>query len=389
MGNFNPAFHANYKYLTPEQKQFAIQQYLASQQQLQEDPSLQLQQQQQQPPQQPPAGGVASIAGQVGGKYLANSLMDGGGEAAASASETPMTLEGMQSLSNGGNGLMSMGGADSGVGAVSGTPGAATMTVNGPMSLAGFGTAGNVYLPAIGALGAYNLIQHQGDAPRGDYARGIGQGALSGAAIGSYFGPWGALIGGGVGGLAGGIGALTGSGKDKAQMNRDRLRKALQATGIADDKYMINGVDIGADGGSMDLKNLGTNIDGKNQRHSYDVDFSNPLSGGTVSAVNPLTMALLGNGAKQKQIDDLNGMLTNSVMNGATDQATINKNIQALYAKIPGLNTPGLPTGPVPSLNAPGVTLGVLGGASLPARSQTLSPGISKTGQRISYQGHK
>lgn len=383
MGNFNPAFYPNYQSLTPEQKQFVVQQYLASQGQGSQVPVDNTA-----APVQSQGNGLANMAGQYAGqyagKYAANSLM---------GSESVAAAQGAGGVAS--SGAAGVAGADSAAAAASageagaGATSAAGAAGAGEAGATGIGAAGNFALPALGAYGAYNLIKHQGDAPRGDYARGIGQGAASGAAMGSYFGPWGTLIGGVAGGLVGGIGSATGSTKDKAQMNRDKVRKALQGTGIADKSYMINGLDIGKDGSSTQLQNLGINLGGSKTRHVYDVDFSNPLSGGTVSAVNPLTMALLGQGAKQKQIDDLNGMLTNSVMNGAKDQASINKNIQSLYAKIPGLKTPGLPTGPVAALNAPGVTLGAPGAGASSTRSQTSSPGISKSGQRISYQGHK
>lgn len=64
-------------------------------------------------------------------------------------------------------------------------------------SLGGIGTAGNVFLPAAGAVGAYDLFKNKRKG-----ARGIGQGAASGAAMGSYFGPVGAGVGAGVGTLA-------------------------------------------------------------------------------------------------------------------------------------------------------------------------------------------
>lgn len=71
-------------------------------------------------------------------------------------------------------------------------------TVAGPWSLSGFGSAGNFYAPAAGALLAYDVLNSR----RGGWG-GAAEGALSGAGIGSYFGPWGAgigaLIGGGVG----------------------------------------------------------------------------------------------------------------------------------------------------------------------------------------------
>lgn len=76
--------------------------------------------------------------------------------------------------------------------------GAAPVEAAGPFSLGGIGSAGNAYLPALGAFGAYDVLAND----RGP-VRGTLQGAASGAAIGSYFGGVGAIPGAIVGGLAG------------------------------------------------------------------------------------------------------------------------------------------------------------------------------------------
>jgi hypothetical protein len=65
-------------------------------------------------------------------------------------------------------------------------------------SLGGIGAAGNVYLPALGAYGAYNLFTHENG-----LGRGIAQGAASGAAIGSTFGM--PIVGAGIGAVVGGV----------------------------------------------------------------------------------------------------------------------------------------------------------------------------------------
>lgn len=68
----------------------------------------------------------------------------------------------------------------------------------GAFDFAGFGGAGNAYLPAVGALGALDLLRHD----RGP-GRGALQGAASGAALGSFFPGAGTLVGAGVGGALG------------------------------------------------------------------------------------------------------------------------------------------------------------------------------------------
>lgn len=68
----------------------------------------------------------------------------------------------------------------------------------GMFSLGNIGAAGNAILPGIGAIGAYDVLSHDYGAGRS----GI-EGAASGAAIGSFFGPTGAIAGAGIGGLIG------------------------------------------------------------------------------------------------------------------------------------------------------------------------------------------
>jgi hypothetical protein len=81
--------------------------------------------------------------------------------------------------------------------------------------VAGIGSAGNYYLPALGAIGTFDLLKNQRTG-----ARGYLQGAASGAALGSYFGPWGALIGGGVGLGLGGANELFDTNRFKTEGNR-------------------------------------------------------------------------------------------------------------------------------------------------------------------------
>ena len=91
---------------------------------------------------------------------------------------------------------------------------------SGLFSLGGIGSAGNAFLPAAGAYGAYDLLTN-------DYGAGRGalQGAASGAPIGSFFGPPGAAIGAGIGGLFGLGKSLLGGDEDKWKTERDRLGK--------------------------------------------------------------------------------------------------------------------------------------------------------------------
>lgn len=73
----------------------------------------------------------------------------------------------------------------------------------GMFSLSGIGSAGNGILPAAGAVAAYDLINRDFKKNGAGWARGGLQGAASGAAMGSFFGPPAALVGGIGGGLLG------------------------------------------------------------------------------------------------------------------------------------------------------------------------------------------
>lgn len=92
----------------------------------------------------------------------------------------------------------------------------------GMLDLTGIGSAGNVILPAVGAVGAYDLLNRDFDKTGAGWARGIGQGAASGAAMGSYFGPLGAGIGAGIGGLIG-LGKVAFGHKSTDQYHRERV----------------------------------------------------------------------------------------------------------------------------------------------------------------------
>lgn len=99
-----------------------------------------------------------------------------------------------------------------------------------PVSLSGIGGAGNVILPAAGAIGAYDLLRRDFKKNGAGYLRGVGQGAASGAALGSFFGPPGAAIGGGIGGLVG-LGKVAFGHKSTKDYQAER-RKALIDKGV-------------------------------------------------------------------------------------------------------------------------------------------------------------
>lgn len=109
---------------------------------------------------------------------------------------------------------------------------AAAPAAPGMFSLGGIGSAGNLLLPAAGAYGLYDLMQDREDIGTG---KGYLQGAASGAAIGSFFGPAGAVVGGGLGVLGNAFGI---GGKSRTKVEQDR-RSALKEQGIEVPNYDI------------------------------------------------------------------------------------------------------------------------------------------------------
>lgn len=146
------------------------------------------------------SGGGGSAAGTEGGL-----MASGAGVGVADAAGASTVFSGGTSVAGTAVGTAANGGTIMSTGAVvpasAGTPiasgGAAGAGAGGAFSLGGIGSAGNVILPAAGALGAYDLYANQ--LKTGNKKRGAAQGAASGAAMGSYFGPWGAVAGGVIG----------------------------------------------------------------------------------------------------------------------------------------------------------------------------------------------
>ena len=118
------------------------------------------------------------------------------------------------------------------VGAFSGTPAEALGASTGMFDLAGVGSAGNVLLPAAGAIGAYDVLAND----RGPVRGGL-QGAASGAAIGSYFGPAGAGIGAGIGGSIGLIKGLLGDHEATKEVQERHWGKLAKSGDAATQQY--------------------------------------------------------------------------------------------------------------------------------------------------------
>lgn len=290
------------------------------------------------------AGG---LAGSLGGMYLIGKALAPAAATTAPAALTataPAALTAAAPAAASGAATASATPAFTSIGQMVGnglyTPAPASMT--GGMSVApaaasgfelgGIGTAGNYYLPALGAVGMTDLF-----ARRRNNRTGYLEGAASGAALGSYFGPWGAAIGAGVGlGAAGLSGAFT-SGKSKPQRNRDRLRKDLQDLGLADDKFQVTL----ADGSKYDIGKDGhtalTNMDNKSTRNAWDVDWQNPLAKFAVGKIDPRVREMYANDANKAgmNLEQYTGMLVNAATSNAKNEADVESNINAMFGQKP------------------------------------------------------
>lgn len=157
---------------------------------------------------------VEGVIEGAGGQNVASSVL---GNSATLNSIQPGTMVG--SAANGGS-LM----ADGVGGSIPVNVPAAGVEAPGAFSLNGIGSSGNAILPAAGLAGAYNLWgQNKQDVGTG---KGYLQGAASGAAMGSYFGPWGAVAGAGIGLIGNAFG-----GESRTKLEED-ARKKLADQGV-------------------------------------------------------------------------------------------------------------------------------------------------------------
>lgn len=124
-------------------------------------------------------------------------------------------------------------------------------------------TMGQAAGPIGAAYGAYSLgkmAYDSGDYTTADTGNLAMQGAVAGASVGSYFGPWGTAIGAALGGIYGAGMGLTASGKNKYQLIRDKWRENIieGGSGLFDANYqgtLADGssFDFGADGSKLKM----------------------------------------------------------------------------------------------------------------------------------------
>lgn len=202
-----------------------------------------IQQGQQQKAQSIPAQ-LASSAGNAAAKGLASKASDalglGGGAAAsqvATGLSTPIssgvggvlvspagTAVASAPLGSAGAVPATLFGTDAAGGAVSTAGSAAAAGASSPWALSGIGSSGNAVLPLAGVAGMGELLYNKRHG-----TGGAAQGALSGAAMGSYFGPWGALAGALLGG---GVGYFGNFGDKNAFQDEYKRAQKLRDAGI-------------------------------------------------------------------------------------------------------------------------------------------------------------
>jgi hypothetical protein len=105
---------------------------------------------------------------------------------------------------------------------------------------------------------------------------------------------------------------------DKEFAEANNLREGSHHVQLADGGYY----DIGRDGGHK-LPNYATNIDGKDERNTFDVDWSDPRAGQTVGMVNPLAYILYGEHAPK-----FVGHLTNAATSNNNNLLETKKNVR-------------------------------------------------------------
>jgi hypothetical protein len=220
----------------------------------------------------------------------------GGVSSIPAGAAIPPGMEGIGTMANGGTM----------VGPAAATP--------GTFSLSGIGGAGNAILPIAGAFGLYDAIGKDREG-----ARGYLQSGLSGAGMGSFFGPVGAAVGGGLG-LLGKLGQdLFDSGKSRTQKERDTLRNFLEGQGflkVQNGTHVnpVGGFDWGADG-----KNTLTNDAGVARRR-FEVDFNDPRAAQTTAYLDPLgTLMAYQAGIGGGQRTNAVGYLVNDALSQGQD----------------------------------------------------------------------
>jgi hypothetical protein len=272
---------------------------------------------------------------------LIESLGSGGaGEAAASGAGAGATGAGAVTLGSGGVATIPAGASVPagytavGTSASGGTMVAPTASLGSAGVEAGastLSTVGSYALPAVVAAalannawegGLKDIVRGRGD--RADWTNSIVNMTPIGAPINIGL----RLLG------KRSIGSMMKSGKSDAQKTRDDFRGDLKSAGIGDDNYEVTLADgskfnVGLDGKTR-YKNVGKNIDGREERQAWDVDFSNPLAKFATDRLDGLVRQRYGADNGKYAPGQFTGMLVNAVTSNAKSEADILRNIEAL-----------------------------------------------------------
>lgn len=284
------------------------------------------------------AGQIGGTVGGLAGIYAANNLATSGSLLGGSSAGVGSTVGGTTAGTTG----TALGtGASTSAGTTAATTGAAPAAASsistgsaatGVESSGAGALAGESTLGALGTgLGAGAVAAYYGPS-YWKYANNLREGkttqdsAIKTAALTNPITAWAVPI-------ADKFGISFGSnGKGKDQLRRDQVRNNLADNGIikGGNDYNLgfsdgSSFDIGKDGGARL-----TNAAGQKRQYS-DVDFSDPRAGQVVGALNPLVNIITG--GDKKLSNDFAGLYTNAVLNGASDDNTINARIRELYAK--------------------------------------------------------
>jgi hypothetical protein len=132
-----------------------------------------------------------------------------------------------------------------------------------------------------------------------------------------------------------------GTGKDTGQLMRDGYRKGLKDAGIInvdkDGAYNVkladgSGYDIGKDGGAK-LTNLGTNIDGKTERATTDIDWSNPTAVASIPDAHLFAIATgldPTSGEKHGLFDRSVAQIVNAATSNTNDPNGVRDNLKSM-----------------------------------------------------------
>jgi hypothetical protein len=229
----------------------------------------------------------------------------------------------------------------------------------------GWGGYASQALPYLGAAaGAYGLYQvaEQGFDQRqtgSDLAMTAGTGAVSGAALGSYFGPWGTGIGAVLGGLYGLAAGYTGGAKGEHQLARDRGIDVMERTGfIQDDQDGIfrspfeasreynnvghkgerigNNFFIGGDGGfrlddgRQNFEIIKGQADGNAERDYTEQESYN------LRSLIPASMLISGHGQDKQEIMGNTAMRLYNALDNTGEDGISDNELRATYRQLTG-----------------------------------------------------